>query len=53
MENNTQEKTITIGELEEFWDDTVDQLHTRPDDDPLTLSMLMRALKRFIDSKKL
>ena len=52
MENNTQEKTITIGELEDFWNETVDQLHTRPDEDPLTVEMIIKALKGFIDLKK-
>ena len=52
MENNTQEKTINIRELEDFWNETVDQFHTRPDEDPLTVEMIIKALKGFIDLKK-
>lgn len=53
MENKEEEKTIRLKELEDFWDDTIDNLHTRPEEDPLTLEMLLKALRRFIDSKKL
>lgn len=40
---------ITIDGLEKFYDDTVEQLHTRSEDDPLTPNMFLDALKNLIE----
>ena len=40
--------SITIDELEKFFDDSVDQFHTRSETDPLTTNMILDALKRLI-----
>lgn len=44
--------SITVKGLEEFYDDTVDQFHTRSEDDPLTVNMIMDALKNLIEQHK-
>jgi hypothetical protein len=44
--------SITVKGLEEFYEDTVDQFHTRPEDDPLTVSMMMDAFKNLIEKHK-
>ena len=49
---NKDNKDFTIEELEWFLNDTIDQFHTRPDEDPLTVEMIIKALKGFIDLKK-
>jgi hypothetical protein len=43
---------ITVGDLEKFYDDTVDQLHTRNEEDPLTPNMILNALKNLIETNK-
>jgi hypothetical protein len=59
IQTETEEKytqkftaSITVKGLEEFYDDTVDQLHTRSEDDPLTVTMMMDALKNLIEHHK-
>ena len=59
IQTETEEKytqkftaSITVKGLEEFYDDTVDQLHTRSEDDPLTVKMMMDALKNLIEHHK-
>jgi hypothetical protein len=44
--------SITIDGLEKFYDDTVDQLHTRGDKDPLTINMILDALKNLIEQNR-
>jgi hypothetical protein len=53
-EKYTQKFTasITVKGLEEFYDDTVDQFHTRSEEDPLTVTMMMDALKNLIEQHK-
>ena len=46
----TQETTVKV--LEDFFNETVDQFHTRPEDDPLTVNMIMNALKNLIEQRK-
>lgn len=43
---------ITIKDLEDFYDDAVDQFHTRNEDDPLTINMILDALKRLIEQHR-
>lgn len=43
---------VSISGLEKFYDDTVDQLHTRGDKDPLTPDMIITALKELIETHK-
>ena len=43
---------ITIDGLEKFYDDTVDQFHTRSEDDPLTPNMFLDALRNLIEHHK-
>lgn len=43
---------VTIGGLEKFYDDTVEQLHTRPENDPLTVNMFLDAFKNLIEHHK-
>jgi hypothetical protein len=59
IQTETEEKyiqkftaSITVKGLEEFYDDTVEQLHTRSEDDPLTVTMMMDALKNLIEHHK-
>lgn len=51
MPQETPDIYFSLEELEKFIDDAVDQYHTRPDNDPLTVDMMIRALRKFIDSK--
>lgn len=44
--------SITIEELKDFYDDTVDQFHTRNEDDPLTINMILDALKTLIEQNR-
>ncbi len=43
---------VSISGLEKFYDDTVDQLHTRGDENPLTPDMIVAALKELIETHK-
>ena len=49
---NKENKDFTLEELEWFLNDTIDQFHTRPDHDPLTVEMIIKALDGFIDRKR-
>lgn len=44
--------SITIDELEKFFDDTVDQFHTRSETDPLSVNMILDALKTLIEKNR-
>lgn len=44
--------SFTIEELKDFYDDTVDQFHTRNEDDPLTINMILDALKNLIEQNR-
>jgi hypothetical protein len=44
--------SITIDGLEKFYDDTVNQLHTRNEEDPLTIEMVLNALKNLIETNR-
>jgi hypothetical protein len=41
--------SITIDRLEKFYNETVDQYHTRPETDQLTTNMILDALKKLIE----
>jgi len=43
---------ISVEGLEKFYDDTVDQLHTRNEEDPLTIDMVLNALRNLIETNK-
>ena len=38
--------------IEDFYDDTIDQIHTRPEEDPVTPDMIAKALKKLIETHK-
>jgi hypothetical protein len=44
--------SITIDELEKFFDDSVDQFHTRSETDPLSVNMILDALKTLIEKNR-
>lgn len=44
--------SITIDGLDKFYNETVDQLHTRNDDDPLTTEMVLNALRNLIENHR-
>lgn len=48
----SQQKLIPIKKLEDLYDDTVDQLHTRPEEDPLTPEMIIDAMAKVIETHK-
>lgn len=59
IQTETEEKyvtrivpSITIDGLEKFYDDSVDQLHTRDEKDPLTVNMILEALKHLIENHR-
>ena len=43
---------ISINGLEEFYNDTVNQLHSRGEDDPLTVDMIIKALNNLIETHR-
>lgn len=44
--------SITVEGLDRFYDDTIDQLHTRNPEDPLTVEMVLNALKHLIEEHR-
>lgn len=44
--------SITIEGMDKFYDDTIDQLHTRSAEDPLTVDMILNALKNLIENHR-
>lgn len=38
--------------IEDFYDDTIGQIHTRPEEDPVTPDMIAKALKKLIETHK-
>lgn len=45
-------KFLPIKVIEDFYDDTIDQIHTRPKEDPVTPDMIAKALKNLIEIHK-
>jgi hypothetical protein len=43
---------ITINGLEEFYNDTVNQIHSRGEEDPLTVDMIIKALSNLIETHR-
>ncbi len=43
---------ITVKGLEDFYNDTVNQLHSRDENDPLTVDMVVKALSNLIETHR-
>ena len=44
--------SISVEGLDRFYDDTVNQLHSRSEEDPLTVDMILNALKHLIEEHR-
>jgi hypothetical protein len=43
---------LSIKAIEDFYDDTINQIHTRSEEDPVTPDMIVKALKNLIETHK-
>ena len=45
-------KFLSLKAIEDFYDDTIEQIHTRPEEDPVTPEMIAKAFKKLIETHK-